>query len=71
MAEARDRIRELEARLLELKNSEAGLVLIELLKAEYKKMVAQLVEADDPILRGKIQQVRHYLKMLCINLTLD
>ena len=71
MAEQRDRLRELEARLLELKSSETGIILIELLKAEYKKLIPLLVSADDPVLRGKIQQIQHYLKMLPVNLILE
>jgi hypothetical protein len=64
----RDRIRELESKLTELKHNEFGIYFIELLKAEYQREVSRLVEAEDPVTRGKAQQIGRYLKILGVPL---
>ena len=60
----RDRIRDLEQKLVDNKHSEFGIYFIEVLKAEQQRLAAALIEADDPIVRGKAQLVKHYLKIL-------
>ena len=63
-ANQRDRIRDLEQKLVDNKHSETGIYLIELLKAEQQRLAAALIDAENPLLRGQAQLVRHYLKIL-------
>lgn len=58
-----ERLRELENRLVDLKNTEMGTVLIEYLKLDYERLANQCVDPGGDILRGKAQKVKSFLKI--------